>query len=510
MTVRRSIFWAFSGQIASAAIAFGSSVIIARLLTPYEFGLNAIAVATSGILSVIATSGADAFIIREVKLTRQVIATATTVNTILFSFLSLTLLGVSFAAKPLLGDANAGVVVRILAVLPLLNIFTFRPAAMLQRQMRFKAAALVALAAVTVNNGVTIASILLGASYVGPAIGAVSGVVTTLIFYAFINPTDLRPSFSLSGIRVMALFGLRMMSVSGSGQIVQYASQIILGRLLGVEALGIYSRATLLANFIFSQFYGTATRVVFSHMSKVNRETGDIKETFVRSLYTINSIIWPLLLNLVFLSGPAMRILYGGQWGEAAKPFSILMLTQIAWLTFGMHWELFVIRDKLKIQARYEIARSVIGLILFSIGCMFSMPAAAAGRLVEALIGSVLYFPWLPRLSGARYSEILAIYLRAGLIAVATAVPSLALMMLTGWNPAVPLAPLLGAIALGTVIWVGGLLVVSHPLLSESRMLWALGRRSVPSPLSRLLQIGRSDAAAAPQVGDDPPTGERF
>lgn len=510
MSVRSAVFWAFSGQVVSALVAFGSSLIIARLLSPYEFGLNAIAVATSGILSVVAASGADAFIVRETNLTRQVIATATTVNTILFALLSMTLIGVSFAAETLLGDANAGPVVRILAILPLLNIIAFRPAAMLQRQMRFKAAALTASTSVMVNNAVTIGSILLGASYIGPAIGAVSGVLTTLVLYVFISPGDLQPIFSTKGIRRMAVFGLRMMSVSGSGQIAQYASQIILGRLLGIDALGVYSRATLLANFIFSQLYGTATRITFAQMSKINRETGEIKDVFLTSFYTINTIMWPLLLGMTILSEPVMVVLYGNEWLSAAAPFSILMLAQIALLSFGMNWELFVIRDKMAVQARYEIIRSIAGIGIFSVGCMVSMLAAASGRLIEALIGSVLYFPWMSRLSGASYSEILAIYLRTAAIAIATALPPLALMLLTGWDANVSLWLMLASIMTGIVIWIISLRLVSHPLLHEAHVVWTLARTSLPMPLSRLLQSGRPTAASAPQIDDDHMPGERF
>lgn len=511
MSVRRSVFWAFSGQFVSAVVGFGSSIVIARLLSPYEFGLNAIAVATSGILSVLAASGADALIVREVNLTRQVVATATTVNAILFGLLSLILLAVSFLAGPLLGDAKAGAVVRILAILPLLNILAFRPAAMLQRDMRFKAAALVISTSVIVNNGVTIIGILLGGSYLSPAVGAVSGVLTTLVFYLFINPTDLRPSFSLQGIKTMALFGLRMVSVSGAGQFVQHVSQIILGRMLGISVLGLYSRATLLANFLFSQLYGTATRVTFAQMSKTYRETGELKDVFLRSFYIITSVMWPLLLTLAILSKPVLVLLYGDRWVGAAIPFSILLVAQAFTLSFGMNWELFVIKDRLAIQTRYEITRSILGLAAFSVGCLFSMTMAAMGRLVDAIIGCILYFPWMGRLSDARSGEIVAIYVRSGALAIVTVLPPLVLMLLTGWSAHPHVSWLAATVAASTVAWTAMLWILSHPLLEEVRMAYAAGWRTLTTmPFAALQRLGRADAAAAPQPTEHAPIDERF
>ncbi len=511
MSVRRSVFWAFSGQIVSAVVGFGSSVVIARLLSPYEFGLNAIAVATSGILSVLAASGADALIVREINLTRQIVATATTVNAILFTLLSAMLLGVSFLAEPLLGDANAGAVIRILAILPLLNIIAFRPSAMLQRDMRFKAAALVVSTSVIVNNVVTIGGILLGGSYLSPAIGAVSGVLVTLLLYTFISPGEMKPKFSVVGIKSMALFGLRMVSVSGAGQFVQHVSQIILGRMLGISILGLYSRATLLANFLFSQLYGTATRVTFAQMSKTYRETGELKEVFIRSFYIIVSVMWPLLLSLAILSKPALVLLYGDRWVGAAVPFAILLVAQAFTLSFGMNWELFVIRDRLAIQTRYEIARSILGLAAFAIGCMFNMTMAAMGRLVDAIIGCVLYFPWMGRLSGANNQQILNIYGRSGAIATAAVLPPLALMMATGWDAHPPLPWLAASVLASVLCWGVMLRILAHPLLAEAHVAYSVGRRTLARiPYIGLQRLGRADAANAPQPIERAPIDERF
>lgn len=511
MSVRRSVFWAFFGQIISAVVGFGSSVVIARLLSPYEFGLNAIAVSTSGLLAVIAASGADALIVREVNLTRQIVASATTVNAILFIMLSFILFGVSFVAEPLLGDSKAGNIIRILSILPLLNILAFRPSAMLQRDMRFKAAALVVSVSVIVNNLITIIGILLGGSYLSPAIGAVSGMIATLILYAFISPNESIPKFSLIGIKDMAIFGLRMVSVSGAGQFVQHTSQIILGRILGISVLGLYSRATLLANFLFSQLYGTATRVTFSQMSKKYRETGELKETFLRSFYIIVSVMWPLLLSLAILSKPALVILYGDRWVGAAVPFAILLIAQAFTLSFGMNWELFVIRDRLAVQTRYEIARSILGLAAFSIGCMFSMTMAAMGRLVDAIIGCVLYFPWMGRLSGANNQQILGIYGRGGAIAAITTLPSLVLMVATGWSAHPPLLWLVSSVLASALCWVAMLWALSHPLLAEARVIYSVGRRTLARmPYIGLHRLGRADAANAPQPIDRAPIDERF
>jgi O-antigen/teichoic acid export membrane protein len=490
MSTRRSVIWAFAGQFATAAVAFGSSVAIARLLSPYELGLNAIAVATSGILSIVAASGADALIVREVQLTRQVVAAATTVNAVLCVFFAAGMVAISFAAGALLGDDRAGDVLRILALVPLVNIFTFRPAAMLQRNMRFKTASLIALTNVVVANVVTITGILLGFGYRSPAAGTLTACLVSFALYALTSPTEVRPSFALAGTQRMALFGFRMVSVTGMGQFVQYFSQILLGRFLGINVLGLYSRAASLANFIYANLYSTATRVAFAQLSKDYRETGEVRETFLKSFYIIISIMWPLLAGLAILSRPVIALLYGERWLMAALPFSLLLIAQIFTLSFGMNWELFVIRDRLAVQTRYEITRSIIGLGIFAIGCTISMAAATVGRIMDAAIGTVMYFAWMSRLSDAQPREIVAIYARSGLLTVVAVAPSAMLMFATNWNAQVPWLWLGGAIATGVICWAFVLNLLSHPILVEARIMVSAasgilgnyGRRSAATP----------------------------
>ena len=512
MSTRRSVFWAFLGQVVSAVIGFGGSVVIARLLTPYELGLHAAALATSGILSVMASSGADALIVREVKITPDVIARATTVNALLSLVFSIALIAISFFAEPLLGDVRAAANLRLLAILPLIAIITFRPAAMLQRDMRFKAASWVLVISLAVVNATTIGCILGGLGYISPGIGAVAGSLAGLVFYALFSPKELSVRFHFQGIWPTILFGFRMMSVSGVGQFTQHFSQIILARMLGIPALGLYSRAAMLANFLYTNLYGTATRVAFAQLSRSFRETGELRETFLRSFYVIISVMWPLLIGLAVLSKPLIVMLYGDRWIDAANPLSLLFIAQVLTLSFGMNWELFVLRDKLNVQTRYEILRSLCGLGLFALGCLVSMDAAAAGRILDALLGCLLYFRWMGRLSGADNHEILAIYRGSAVLSALAVAPSLCLMIATGWDPYVSRWVLGLAVAMGVISWAITIHVMDHPLRAEMQIVASAARRASAAILfRRILRTAQPENQAIPPAPPPHlPINERF
>lgn len=471
MSVRRSLAWAFSGQFIAFIVTFAGSIAVARLLSPQEMGIYAIALAAQGVLAVFVTFGVSSYIVREPDLTPETLDTAFTINALLAAALSMLLIAVSFGTHWLLGDARAGRVMVVYAVCPLLGIATFRASAMLQREMQFKTITLIDVSSATLGTCATIAFAVLGKSYMSPAYGAVLSATAAMAAYGVVGRRYHGFRLRLDGWRPMTTFGLRMMSVSGVAMIGARLSDIVVGRMLGLTALGLYGRASNLSNLIFNNIYGTATRIVFVQLAAEFRETGELRKGFVRGLQMITAFMWPLLAGIGVLARPMIYILYGEQWLPAALPLSILMAAQFLALGFGMNWELFVLRDETARQTRYEISRSVAALATVSIGSLFSVAGAALGRVADSLIGLVLYYPHVRRLAGTDPGEIPAIYRNSAMLTVVAVLPSLAIMLVYDWSARTPILPLAGAVASGVALWSVAIFATDHPLRAEIELL---------------------------------------
>lgn len=467
MSIRRSLAWAFSGQFAAFFVQFAGSIVIARLLSPQEIGIYAIAMAAIGIVQVVTSFGIGAYIVREANLPVGTLESAFTVNTILILILSTMLFGLSFVAGPLLGTVEGGAVLRVVALANLLGILSFRPSAMMQRDMQFKQLSVITLANSTAQTLGTILFALAGASFMSPAYAAlIAGLVGTTLSLIF-GRRHIGFRVSLLGWRPITTFGLQMLSVSGVAMLTSKFSDLLLGRLLGVAALGLYGRASNISSMIFDNLYGTATRVIFVQLSKDYREGGDWPKTFTRSFAMITAFMWPLLIGIAILARPAVFILYGERWLPAALPLSALMVAQFIVVAFGMNWELFVLRGETGRQARFEIARMAFGLPVFAVGCLFNILAAAMGRIVEALVGLVVYYPHVRRLAGLGPQEVPSIYRDSAALTLVAVLPSLAVMIAYDWSPRTPFPAIAGAITLGILLWFGLIVLTGHPLHDE-------------------------------------------
>lgn len=478
MSVRRSVAWAFSGQVLTFAVQFAGSIVITRLLSPYELGVFAISMAALGIVQVFATFSISSYLIREPTTDANVQAAAFSVNAILAVGLTIILIGFSFVAEPVLGEKAAGPVLRVVAIGNLFGIFSFLPMALLQRDMQFQRLAIIFTANAATQTGGTIMFAWNGASYMSPAYASIMAGFVTMTLALMLGRRYARVRLSIAGWRPITTFGLQMMTISGVGLLNGRLSDLLLGRLLGVAALGLYSRASSLSDLIFNNLYGTATRVIFAQLSRDYREGNDWRTTYLRGFAMISAFMWPFLTGLAILSRPAVFLLYGERWLSAALPLSALMIAQVIGVGFGMNWELFVLRGETGRQSRYEGLRLILGLPLFAIGCFFSILAAAIAKIGDALIGFALYHPHVQRLADLRHGEMMRIYRDSAMLTCVAVLPAAGLMIKWDWSARVPLPLVAAAIMIGVLFWTGLIVIIGHPLRDEFRFfLRKLSRR---------------------------------
>lgn len=490
--IRKAFYWSASTQIVSFLVAFSGSVIVARLLSPREMGIYAVSLATMGVLQIFASFGVGEYVIRAVQLDDETVDSAFTLNALISIALAAGIYSISHIGARFLSDSAVAPVLQLLSIIPLLSILNFRPSVMLQREIEFRSISIVGLTATIFTTGTTVTAAYFGASYMSQAYGGVIGALISSIGLAILGRRHFAIRFSIVAWRPMLAFGMQMMSIGGISALAARLSDIILGHMLGLPALGLFGRASNLATMIFSNMYGTITRVVFVKLSQDYREHGKLREPFLKWLRVIAGFMGPVLLGLAVLSKPAILLLYGEKWLGAALPLSLLMVAHFIALRFAMNWELFVIRDQLKVQTALEFVRSVVSLFNRAIGCLFGLVGAAVASIVDAIFSIVLYGKQIDRLIEAEPNDLM--HATAGTIGITFAAifPAFVLMVWTGWDAHTPLPLVSASVAMGAIFWLVTLAWLRHPLFEEIRSLAAnLLMRCSPVARRGLTILGR-------------------
>lgn len=472
MSLRRSLVWSYGGQAGSFLIGFAASIVIARLLTPAQFGIFALANSITGLLSIIATVGLTQFVIREKELSREVLRSVFTVNLLLQLLLAIALGLFGMLAAPGFG-AGVREVLLLLALNPLLAVIEFLPRALLQRDMQFSAISLTGVVNAAVSALVTIPLAMMGWGAMSIAVAVLAAhaacaamVVVRMPGYAVMLPTT-------RGLGAIALFGSQMLTVAGATQAANRLSDMALGKLQGTEQLGLYARASQLFSQLYYIVYGMATGVLFARLSQDYNRTGELRQTYLRAVEMLTGILWPAAIGLAVLARPVIFIVYGERWLPAALPLSLLMVAMFINLAFAMNWELFVLRNETGRQARFELARAVLGTTAFIAGAWHGIVWAAAARVAEAVFTYLLYRPHMPRVVGCEARDLRRVQGRGMILTALAAAPALLLMVATGFDPHTGPALVAGAIGAGGLLWLAGLFAIDHPLAAELRLLRA-------------------------------------
>ncbi|AUW59605.1 polysaccharide biosynthesis protein [Sphingobium sp. SCG-1] len=469
MSIKKSLAWMGGAQIVALILQFASTIVLARYLTLHEAGIYAVALSLVAVLALVQHLGLQALIVREEVLTREISTTAFTVNALISIALSGVIMATSLAGGRLLGDPGVQRALGVLAISPLFQIFVFLPAATLEREGQFKQIALVNTAGAVCGAIATIILVLGGFSYMSvPYAQLVNGAVTAVLM-SIVGSHHVSFRIGFHAWRRVGDFGLQMLAVSGINSLSTRLSDIVLARFLGLSALGVYNRASGLNGMIWTNVHLLIGRVMLVDYAALYRSGGSLRERYLRTVEIVTALLWPMFIGFAVIAKPFILIVYGERWIPAAVPLALIMLASAIQVAITMTWELFAATGQLRVQTRIEFIRSGVALAAFVGGCLISLEAAAAARVIDALFALMLYRPHLDRMTETTIRDFWSIYGRSALLTLLACGPAGLLTIAMGFSAQIPVVLLIAAIAIGIVLWVGGLFVLRHPLVAEIR-----------------------------------------
>jgi O-antigen/teichoic acid export membrane protein len=468
VSIKRSLAWMGIAQAATFLFQFGSSVVLARYLTPHEMGIFAIGLAMVGMLAVLQNFGLQPLIVREETLTRPMEATTFTANTIICIAQAIATILFAFLAASFLHNDGVKHILVVLSVVPLFGILSFMPGAKLERNGRFKAIALIGTITSLVGSSATIIFAVLGFKYMSLAYGQVIGAATLSALFIVAGRRYQFVGFGISEWRHVFGFGVQMFSYSGIVNLSQRFCEIMLGRISGLSDLGLYNRASGINNMIWGNIHYLASRVMLVDFANHHRSSTPIGDRYVQTVAVITATLWPAFAGLAILAHPFIVIVYGAKWVAAAVPLVYLTISSMILVSLTMSWELFAVTGNVGAQTRLEIVRTIVSVSLFVGACFISIEAVAITRILDAVFVFILYRPHLNRMTGTTFNNVAKTYLQSAYLTLAAVLPAAILMLFVrGDQPPLPL--LLCAVIFGVLLWGAGLFVIHHPLANEIR-----------------------------------------
>lgn len=447
------MLWAYGSFVGGRLLVLGATVVLARLLTPAEFGLVALALIFITLLERASDLGVTQALI--VADERDVEARAETAFVVAVG-LGAALSFVTAAIAPLAADFFDDE--RLVALLPLLGlVFLLRALgithyALAQKRIDFRSRTAAEIADAVVRGGTGIALAFAGFGAYSLVIGYLVGSAVLSVTMWLLVPwrPSLRPK--REHLRQLLGFGGAVSAHSLVSAVIGNVDRIIIGRVLGATPLGLYTIAFRLPDLAILNISYVAGNVLFPAFAALDR--ADLGRAFLTSLRYTVMLALPIAVGLAALAEPVLVIVFGDQWTPAAPTMQLIVVYSLGLTLSFPGGTAFKAISRTGLLLGLALVRAALVIASLLVLVDQGIAAAAACQAVVAVAFGVIDLGLASRLLGVRVRDIVgAIAQPVVAVAVMSLVVVPAALLLEAPLAAVLVASIMGALVYGVALW---------------------------------------------------------
>lgn len=475
--------WTYLAFICGKLLSFATTVILARLLLPEQFGLVGYCLIALQYLSLLNLFGMDVALISRRDKLQEAANAALMVNIATGAVL----LAAGWAGAPLIADFfDAPQVVplfRALAVSLPLSALGAVPDALLQRELRFRARLVPEFGRSFVKGGV---SVLLAWRGFGPwslVVGQIAGEGAATAGAWIL--ARWRPSFAFERrvTREMTVFGLHIVAISLLGALFSNIDQLFVGRILGAQALGYYAIAYRVPELVLASTNNVVARVAHPLFSRLQSSAGQLRNTFVSYLRYMSLIIFPAGVGLAIISAPFILIFYSAPWAPSIRPMQLISIALAVSSVGFIPGVLYKANNRPEILTKLALLKLLPDMAVLWYGTRWGINGVAAAQIATAFINITLDVLVVRRVLGLRLGAILRALAPA--TACSAAMGLAGFLLAARWASMGPVGLVL-LILLGVTVYGASLLLVSRESVAEAAKVLLASRRTAASVHSRV------------------------
>lgn len=320
-----SIFWSFLDKWVSRLFTLIVFVILGRLLSPADFGAVALASSYVVFVTIFVDAGFGNALIQRTGLSKTDIGTALSMSAVLGLLLSVASFFSADAIAGLFGTPEVASVIRVLSVSLFVQGLSSVPAALLERDMKFKALAIRRTTATFLSGAAAIAVAFAG--------GGVWALVVQTLGFAVIGGVlvwasawrSMTIAFSWTSLRQLldtslGVLGIQLVTFANS-----QADRVVVALFLGVEALGQYFFAMRIISLCIELFTAVFSNVGLSAFSKLQDDRPRLRALLYRLTSTTSLATVPIFAILGTFAWVLIPFVFGSQWVPAVPILQILV-----------------------------------------------------------------------------------------------------------------------------------------------------------------------------------------
>ncbi len=382
--------WSAADAFLGKGVTFIVGIVLARLLTPSEYGLIGICTIFVSVLSVIVDSGFSSALIRKKEVSEGDYSTMFVLNILLSVFLYFLLFLCSPYLASFFGHEELIELIRVMGLILIIQALSIVQVTELSRRIDFKTKTKASLLSSIISGIVGI-----GMAYYGYGVWSLVGqqVSRQLIYTVdlwFLNKWKLSLRFNKASFNYMFGFGWKL-AVSGLlNSIWNQLYQIVVGKFYNAETLGQYTRSREYASLFSENFSLIIQRVSYPVLSKLQDEKERMLFVYRKVIKLSMFVTAICMIFMGAISEPLIYCLIGPQWNEAAKYLPLICISLSLYPLHAINLNMLQIQGRSDIFLFLEIIKKLIAIGPICLGIFVNIYWMLIGSIITGVISFFL------------------------------------------------------------------------------------------------------------------------
>ncbi|NLD46825.1 MAG: lipopolysaccharide biosynthesis protein [Clostridiaceae bacterium] len=412
--------WSFSGDIIDKAIVFVVGIILARLLSPREYGLVGMVTIFIVLTQPFINSGFSQALIRKQDCTETDFSTVFYFNLVIGVLLYFILFFTAPFISAFFKEPQLTKITRVIGLIIVIDAATLIQTTILTKEINFKRQT-----QITISS--TLISGVLGISLAYNGYGVWSLVFKTIAFHGFKSAllwyqNRWKPilKFSWTSFKQMFGFGSNLLISAILDKVYYNIYNLVIAKFFSARDLGLYSRADMFKNMIAVNISEVAGRVSFPVLAKLQNESDSLSVNYKKILTSIMFITSILLISIAASAEPLILTLIGEKWIDSIAYLQLLCFVGIFYPLHVMTRTLLFVYGKSRMFLKLQIVTKMLSVPAIILGIIYGIKimiiAMIAASAIEYLIkafysGRIVGYPVGRQLKDLMPGFIIAIFI---------------------------------------------------------------------------------------------------
>jgi O-antigen/teichoic acid export membrane protein len=382
----KGVAWTSLNQAVSLGFGFVIGVILARLLSPSDYGLLAMIVVFNAIAMAFINSGFGNALIRKPDLIEDDNTTAFIFNIVA----GLLLYGViwiiapwvaKFYDKPILAS-----LLRAEGILLIIISFRIVQNTQLSRALNFKAKTIINLSSQVLAGIIAILTAYKGFGVWSLVIQHLMGGVTELVLLWIISPWRPRGRWNKKSINYLWGYGSKLLASGLLDTVYSNIYPIVIGKFYSAAELGLYTQAKQYAGLPSGTLTGVLQQVTFPVLSQIQEDTERLGSSYRRMLRFTVFLVFPVMMGLVALAHPLVLALVTDKWAECVPYLQVICFASMWYPVHAINLNLLQVKGRSDLFLRLEVVKKAVITIAIFICVPFGVMGICIGSVCTSLI----------------------------------------------------------------------------------------------------------------------------